>query len=130
MKETTMHCFTLTAIGHLGRNPELVRNIDSAYVRFCLVGSDYVPGDEEGAAREVTSSIWFLAFGGMGEAIARFAKKGDQLFVEARVRTNLLSNKEDGAQSFIVTGFRYGATGSGHRKGRETGHSKGPKPAA
>src|SRR3979411_3542288 len=80
-----MNSFTLTAIGNLARNPELVAKSDSSYTRFCLVGNDYAGKDEEGAAREVVTSLWFVAFGALGEAIARNSRKGDQLIVEARV---------------------------------------------
>jgi len=33
-----MNSFTLTAVGNLARNPELVAKNDSSYTRFCLVG--------------------------------------------------------------------------------------------
>ena len=79
-----MNSFTLTAVGNLARNPELVTKGEKSHARFCLVGNDYAGKDEEGAAREVTTSLWFVAFGAMGEAIARNTRKGDQLIVDAR----------------------------------------------
>lgn len=109
-----MNSFTLTAIGNLARNPELVAKGDTLYTRFCLVGNDYAGRDEEGAAREVVSSLWFVAFGAIGEALAKNARKGDQLMVEARVRANNWTDKQGEKQydhSFIVEGFRFGAPG-------------------
>jgi single-strand DNA-binding protein len=109
-----MNSFTLTAVGNLARNPELVAKNDTSYTRFCLVGNDYAGKDEEGAAKEVTTSVWFVAFGPMGEALAHNARKGDQLFVEARVRANNWTDKQGEKQydhSFIVEGFRFGAPG-------------------
>jgi single-strand DNA-binding protein len=109
-----MNSFTLTAIGNLARNPDLVAKDNSMYTRFCLVGTDYAGKDDEGAAREVTTSLWFVAFGGMGEAIARNARKGDQLIVTARIRANNWIDKQGEQQydhSFIVEGFRFGAPG-------------------
>ena len=41
-----MNSFTLTAVGHLARNPELVARGSMAYTRFCLVGTDYAGKDE------------------------------------------------------------------------------------
>jgi single-strand DNA-binding protein len=78
------------------------------------VGNDYAGKDEGGIAREVTTSLWFVAFGTMGEALARNARKGDQLFVEARVRANNWTDKQGEKQydhSFVVQGFRFGAPG-------------------
>jgi single-strand DNA-binding protein len=109
-----MNSFTLTAVGNLARNPEFVAKNDMSYARFCLVGNDYAGKDEGGSAREVTTSLWFVAFGPMGEALARNARKGDQLFVEARVRANNWTDKQGEKQydhSFIVAGFRFGAPG-------------------
>jgi single-strand DNA-binding protein len=117
-----MNSFTLTAVGNLARNPELVAKNDSSYTRFCLVGNDYAGKDEEGAAREVVTSLWFVAFGAMGEALARNARKGDQLFVEARVRASNWTDKQGEKQydhSFIVDGFRFGAPGKAKREERE-----------
>ena len=53
-------------------------------------------------------------FGAMGEALARNARKGDQLFVEARVRANSWTDKQGEKKydhSLIVDGFRFGAPG-------------------
>lgn len=109
-----MNSFTLTAIGNLARNPELVSKGDKSHARFCLVGNDYAGKDEEGAAREVTTSLWFVAFGAMGEAIANHSRKGDQLIVDARVRSSNWTDDQGEKQydhSFIVQGFRFGAPG-------------------
>jgi single-strand DNA-binding protein len=109
-----MNSFTLTAVGNLARNPELVAKNDTSYTRFCIVGNDYAGKDEEGAAREVTTSLWFVAFGAMGESLTRNARKGDQLIVEAHVRANNWTDKQGEKQydhSFIVDGFRFGAPG-------------------
>jgi len=117
-----MNSFTLTAVGNLARNPELVAKNDSSYARFCLVGNDYAGKDDEGAAREVVTSLWFVAFGAMGERLARNARKGDQLFIEARVRASNWTDKQGEKQydhSFIVEGFRFGAPGKAKREERE-----------
>ena len=114
-----MNSFKLTAIGNLARDPELVAKSDTLYTRFCLVGNDYAGKDEEGTAREVVTSLWFVAFGALGEAVAKNARKGDQLIVEARVRANNWTDKQGEKQydhSFIVEGFRFGAPGRAKRE--------------
>ena len=109
-----MNSFTLTAVGNLARNPELMQKGDKSYAKFCLVGSDYAGKDEEGAAKEIVSSLWFVAFGPLGESIARNARKGDQLVLEAKVRASNWTDEKGEKQydhSFIVQGFRFGAPG-------------------
>ena len=109
-----MNSFTLNAVGNLARNPELIQKGDKSYAKLCLVGNDYAGKDEEGAAKEVVTSLWFVAFGPMGESIARNARKGDQLILEAKIRaSNWLDEKGEKQydHSFIVQGFRLGAPG-------------------
>jgi single-strand DNA-binding protein len=116
-----MNSFSLTAIGHLARNPELVTRGDTSHTRFCLVGNDYAGKDDEGAAREVVTSLWFVAFGALGEVIAKSSRKGDQLIVEARVRANNWTDQQGEKQydlSFVVQGFRYGKPGKLKREER------------
>jgi single-stranded DNA-binding protein len=83
-----MNSFTLTAVGNLARNPEAVARGDITFTRFCLVGNDYAGKDDEGAPREIVTTLWFVAFGALAESLVRGARKGDQLFVEARIRSN------------------------------------------
>ena len=71
-----MNSFNLTAVGNLAKNPELAVKGDTTYTRFCLVGNDYAGKDEQGNARETVTSLWFVAFEGLGEAIAKNARKG------------------------------------------------------
>ena len=109
-----MNSFTLTAVGNLADNPEFATKNDRSYTRFCLVGNDYAGKDEGGSTREISTSIWFVAFGAMGEALARNSRKGDQLVIQARVRANNWTDKQGEKKydhSFIVDGFRFGAPG-------------------
>lgn len=109
-----MDSFVVTAVGNLAKEPECLDKGGIGYTRFCLVGNDYAGRDDEGEAREVTTSLWFVAFGAMGEAIARNSRKGDQLIVTARIRANNWTDKQGEKQydySYVVQGFRFGAPG-------------------
>jgi single-strand DNA-binding protein len=109
-----MNSFTITAIGNLAKNPELSVKGDTAYTRFCLVGNDYAGKDDDGNAREITTSLWFVAFEGLGEAIARNVRKGDQLIVMAQVRANNWTDSDGEKQydySYVVQSFKFGAPG-------------------
>jgi single-strand DNA-binding protein len=114
-----MNSFKVTAIGNLAKNPESITKGDISYTRFCLIGNDYAGRDDEGSAREVTTSIWLVAFGPLGEAIARNSLKGDQLIVEARIRASNWTDQHGERQydySFVVEGFRFGAPGKMKRE--------------
>jgi single-strand DNA-binding protein len=109
-----MNSFSLRAIGNLASNPELIAKGDVSYARFCLIGNDYAGKDEDGSAREIVTSVWFVAFGALGETIASNARKGDQLIIEGRIRSSNWTDEQGERQydhSFIVDGFRFGAPG-------------------
>jgi single-strand DNA-binding protein len=114
-----MHSFNLTAVGNLAKNPELNVKGETTFTRFCLVGNDYAGKDEEGNNREFVTSLWFVAFGGLGEAIARNVRKGDQLIVQAHIRADNWTDKEGEVQydhSFVADTFRFGAPGKAKRE--------------
>jgi single-strand DNA-binding protein len=114
-----MNSFKVLAIGNLARNPELVASNGSLRTRLCLVGNDYIGRDEEGEAREVVTSLWFTAFGALGEALAKNCRKGDQVILDARIQANTWTDSERKTHydhSFVVTGFRFGAPGRATRE--------------
>ena len=109
-----MNSFTVTAVGNLAKNPELAVKGDTTYTRICLVGNDYAGKDEQGNPRETVTSLWFVAFESLGEAIAKNARKGDQLILQAQIRSNNWTDKEGEKQydySFVIQNFRFGAPG-------------------
>ena len=109
-----MKSFTLIAVGHLASNPEVTEKGDTSYTRFCLIGNDYLGRDEGGDARELTTSIYFVAFGTIALVIARNVRKGDQLIIEGHVQSNNWTDKQGQKQydhSFVVNSFRFGAPG-------------------
>jgi single-strand DNA-binding protein len=123
-----MNSFTLTAVGNLARNPEAVAKGDITYTRFLLVGNDYAGKDDEGAPREIVTSLWFVAFGALAESLARSARKGDQLIIEARVRASSRADKQGEKQydhDFVVQGFRFGAPGKIKREERDARLAEG-----
>ena len=109
-----MNSFTVTAIGNLAKDPELAVKGDTTYTRFCLVGNDYAGKDDQGNARELVTTLWFVAFEHLGEAIAKNVRKGDQLIVQAQIRANNWTDKVGEKQydhSYVAQTFRFGAPG-------------------
>jgi len=114
-----MNSFTLTAVGNLAADPELAVKGDTSYTRICLVGNDYAGRDEHGNVREVATSLWLVAFESLGETIAKNARKGDQLILQAQIRANNWTDKDGEKRydhSFVVLGFRFGAPGRAKRE--------------
>lgn len=116
-----MNSFRVNAIGNLATDPELIGSGDRGYTRLCLVGSDYPARQGDDGARETLTSLWFVAFGALGEALSHEVHKGDQLILEARIRGNYWTDRQAERQynhTFIVEGFRLGAVGSRSHNGR------------
>jgi len=114
-----MNSFTVTAIGNLAKDPETAFKGDTTYTRICLVGNDYAGKDEQGNAREAVTSVWFVAFESLGEVIAKNARKGDQLIVQAQIRANNWIDKDGEKQydhSYVIQTFRFGAPGKAKRE--------------
>jgi single-strand DNA-binding protein len=114
-----MNSFTVTAIGNLAKDPELGQKGDTTYARICLVGNDYAGKDAHGDVREAVTSLWFVAFESLGEAIAKNARVGDQLIIQAQIRANNWTDKEGEKQydySYVIQGFRFGAPGKAKRE--------------
>jgi single-strand DNA-binding protein len=121
-----MNSFTVTAVGNLATDPELGQKGDTTYARICLVGNDYAGKDAHGNAREAATSLWFVAFESLGEAIAKNARKGDQLIVQAQIRANNWTDKQGEKQydhSYVVQAFRFGAPGKAKREEFAARHS-------
>ena len=109
-----MNSFTVTAVGNLAKDPECAVKGDTTYTRICLVGNDYAGKDEHGNAREVVTSLWFVAFESLGETIAKNVRKGDQLILQANILSNIWTDKDGEKQydhSFVIQSFRFGAPG-------------------
>jgi single-stranded DNA-binding protein len=125
-----MNCFTLIAVGNLAKDPELMLKGDTTYTRVCLIGNDFVGKDADGHSREASISLWLVAFEGLGEAIARNARKGHQLFVQAQIRANNWTRRDEEKQldhTYVVQSFRFGARGRSIREVRAL--RKGPQEA-
>jgi single-strand DNA-binding protein len=114
-----MNSFKVIAVGNLATDPEFGVKGETTYARICLVGNDYAGKDEQGNAREAVTSLWFVAFESLAEAIAKNARKGDQLILEAQIRSNNWTDKQGEKQydySYVIQSFRFGAPGKAKRE--------------
>jgi single-strand DNA-binding protein len=106
-----MNSFTLFAVGNLAEDPTLTDKDGATFAKFALIGNDYAGKGRE----DQKTAVYFVAFNGVGETIARNARKGDQLILEAQIRANNWKDPQSGEMnydySFIVQSFRFGAPG-------------------
>jgi single-strand DNA-binding protein len=128
-----MNSFTLIAIGQLADDPETGGEGDRRFTKFALIGNDYNgPGKPD-----IATTVFFVAFNGMGDAIAKNCRKGDQLIITAQKRSNNWVDNNDRRHydySHIVQDFKFGAPGKIKRQeladaARETDGSPAPAPA-
>ena len=122
-----MSSFAVSAVGQVARNPEVLATAEGTYCRFCLTSEDCTEDDERGRCAVVVQSIWYVATHLLGAAIAEGARKGDQLFVEAKIRKHHWTAKgrtED--HTFVLTGFRFGARHSGPEATDATAPGRAP----
>ena len=131
-----MNSFTVFATGNLAVAPESGTKGDRSYTWFRLIGNDYGGKDQTGNPIEVATSVWFIAFGRTGDAIAQNCQVGDQLIVTARIRQNNWTDKHDQKRydhSYQVEGFKFGRLGriSRGEQGRHlrSGSESNPPPA-
>ena len=110
-----MRSFVLQAVGHLTRNPEKVTRGARTYTRFCLRNIYYDVSQSGGQASESSEEftcVWFGAYGPFGELILRYARKGDQLIVEAHPPdSHTLKTDVAPYYDFVVDGMRFGSLG-------------------
>ncbi len=106
-----MNSFQLRAVGNLAETPKLETKGDTAFAKIKLIGNDYAGKGKE----EITTTVYFVAFGKIAETIAENSLKGDQLFLEAQMRANNWPDEETGEMrygySYIVENFKFGSPG-------------------
>jgi len=112
-----MNSFTLIGIGQLAKDPETHGTGDKRHTKFALIGNDFAGTGND----ELTTAVFFVAFGSLAKAIAENARKGDQLIVQAQMRANNWTPEGGDTQygySHVLTGFRFGAPGRAKREER------------
>ena len=90
-------------IGNLTHDPELAQKGDTAYCKFSVAVNRPASGAD---GERKTDFFDFTAFRGLAETVAKYCKKGNKVYVEARVETN---NYED-AQGNKRYGYNFVAS--------------------
>ena len=120
-----MGSFSVLAVGRLARNPETFAEPEGQYCRFCLTSEDATEDDAQGRFAVIVQSVWFVATHLIGAALFDGVRKGDQLFVQAKIRQQHWTGRARKEEhTLVVTGYRFGA-----RRGDRDGSGMVPKGA-
>jgi len=80
-------------LGFLGEDPDLRQAGNSAVLSMRIACSEtYLDKNRE--LQERTEWVTVLVFGRRGEALAKFTRKGDRVFVEGRLRTSSWTDRD------------------------------------
>lgn len=82
----------LTAIGNMGKDPEVRFSNETAIANFSIGCTERVK--VKGEWTDVTEWVRCVAFGKTAEAIGQFMSKGSRLFVDGRLTTREWTDKE------------------------------------
>lgn len=87
-------------VGNVGRDPE-IRHLDKgvAVARFSLATTENYTSK---TGEKVSNTEWhnIVAWRGLAEVVEKYVKKGSQLYIEGRLRTN--SYEKDGVKHFAT----------------------------
>ena len=119
-------------VGNLGKDPE-VRHLESgaAVANFSLATSETYKDRNTGEKKTVTEWHNIVLWRGLADVAERFLKKGDQIYVEGKLRTRQWSD-QDGNTKYTTEIIGENMTMLGSRSRQDEGGYQAPaqKPAA
>lgn len=109
-------------IGHLGKDPDIRYMPDGTAVAAFSIAVGWKTKDKEG-----TEWINITAFGKLAEIIGKYLKKGSQVFIQGRYKTD--KYEKDGQNRYItkIVAEKMQMLGGGEKKG---GHRAAPEARA
>ena len=111
-------------VGNVGRDPE-TRHLDKGVVvtRFSLATTENYTAK---TGEKVSNTEWhnIVAWRGLAEIIEKYVKKGSQLYIEGRLRTN--TYEKDGVKHYATEIY----ADTMHMLGKRDGQSEGTNSSA
>lgn len=113
-------------LGRLGKDPETKNISDNLSVTSFSVATSENWKDKEGKKQERTTWLNCVAFGKLGENIAKFFGKGDMIFVEGSIRIETVEKDEETKYytKIMVSSFSFVGSGKGSAKTEGSGTSQ------
>lgn len=108
-----MYLNSVTLIGNLTRNPELKALPSGMKVANFSIATNRSWKDKDGSKKEEVEYHNLVAFGRTAEVIEQYTHKGDQIYVEGRLKTTSWDDKATGAKRYktevMVESFQFGS---------------------
>jgi len=125
-------------VGHLGRDPELRYAQSGTAVANATLATSERRKNREGEWADHTEWHRLVFFGKTAETLARYCKKGKQLYIEGSIQTRNWEDKESGQKRYttevlvnqMVMLGRAGEGGGGDDTEREAENQERREPAA
>ena len=108
-------------MGRLTRDPELRKTQSGAEVAHMSVASNYTWKDQAGQKQEEVEFHSVVAFGRTAEVIAQYFHKGDEIYIQGRLKTSKWEAKDGGQRSrteIIAERFEFGQKARGSEGGQ------------
>lgn len=83
----------VTLIGRVGKDPEAKKTDKSTVCNFTVATSETYK-DKSGEKKESTEWHNIVAFGATAEIIEKYVKKGDQVYVTGKIKTDQYTDKD------------------------------------
>ena len=120
-------------VGRLGKDPE-VRNLENGAVvaNFTMATSETYKDRNTGERREITEWHNVVLWRGLAEVAAKYLHKGDQVYIEGKLRTR--SWEKDGVTRYTteiigdnmtMLGSKSGGSGGGYQEYNSAPQGKG-----
>lgn len=84
----------VTLMGHVGEMPKVTMSGDSVSSAQFSLATNESYNDKEGKAVQKTEWHRIVCFNKKAETVSKYVKKGDQLYVEGKIRANNWEDKE------------------------------------
>lgn len=87
-------------LGRLGKDPETRNTGNQSVTNFSMATSESYKDKATGEKKETTEWHNCQAWGAVGDIIAKYVKKGDNLYVEGKIKTR--SWEKDGVTRYVT----------------------------
>lgn len=81
-------------VGHLGADPEVRATPSGMQVANLRIATNHVQYDKDGGKNESTEWHRVVFFGRQAEVCEQYLRKGSQIYVEGRLRTNKYTDRD------------------------------------
>ena len=110
-------------VGNVGKDPE-IRSLQNGKVASFTLATSETYKDKQG--QKVTNTEWHnvVVYGAQADVIEKWVKKGSQLYIEGKIKTNSYNDK-DGNKKYVtnIVAESFQFIGSNNNSSQQTGQT-------